>query len=73
MHTEDYLREMTGLILSTAAVDRLTFMTGTPSALLIRSLCSRSASSSRAFGIHLIRATENLGIVPETFKACQTE
>jgi hypothetical protein len=73
MHTEDYLREKKGLMLSAAAVERVTFMTETPGALLILSLCSRSASSSRAFGIHLIRATENFGIVPETFKACQTE
>jgi hypothetical protein len=73
MHTEDYLREKTGLLLSTAAVERLTFMTGTLSALLIRSPCSLSASSSRAFCISLIRATEKFGFVLETFKACQTE
>jgi hypothetical protein len=73
MYTDDYLRKKTGLMLSTAAVERLTFMTGSSGALLIHSLCSRSAASSRAFGIHLIRATENFGVVPETFKACHTE
>ena len=32
-----------------------------------------SGCDGRAFGIDLIRATKNFGIVPETFKAWQTE